>query len=256
MHLYLIRHAQSFNNDLYTRTGASAGRQADPLLTETGHKQASLLAEWLAHKSVDDEDAPPSPAAGYHLRHNRRGFDLTHLYCSLMTRAVQTGSYVAAATGLPLVAWPEVHERGGLHLLDEETGEDRGVVGPGRNWFAAQYPHLTLPDDLGEDGWWNRPMETVAEALVRARVVWAQLLERHGRTNDRVAIITHAGFFQSLMTALMTDGGEFSSLILGNARMGFGVSNVSISRFEISGDEITARYINRVDHLPDWLITG
>lgn len=256
MHLYLIRHAQSFNNDLYTRTGTSAGRQADPLLTETGHKQAKLLAEFLAHKTLDQGDSIHHTAAGYHLRHNRCGFDLTHLYCSLMTRAIQTGIYVAAATGLPLVAWPEVHERGGLHLIDEETGEDRGVAGPGRSWFGVQYPQLILPGHLGEDGWWNRPLETIAEAGERARGVWAQLLERHGGSDDRVAIITHAGFFQSLMSALMIDRGEFSSPILGNARMGFGVSNVSISRFEISVDDITIRYINRVDYLPDELITG
>ena len=48
MHLYIIRHAQSANNELYATTGGSKGRQADPPLTELGHRQAQVLARALA----------------------------------------------------------------------------------------------------------------------------------------------------------------------------------------------------------------
>lgn len=256
MQLYLIRHTQSFNNDLYTRTGGSAGRQADPPLTPLGHRQAELLAAFLADTPAGPSNDAPPPVGTYHVRHNRRGFGLTHLYCSLMTRAVQTGSYVAAATHLPLVGWPEVHERGGLHLINEVTGEDAGVPGPGRAWFAAEYPHLVLPDTVDDKGWWNRPPETLAEAVERARMVWSRLQERHGDTDNKVAVITHAGFFQSLMIALLSDDYSLSSSCLGKAMMGFGMSNGSVSRFEISDRDIIGRYINRVDFYPDELITG
>lgn len=256
MHLYLIRHAQSANNDLYARTGGSDGRHADPPLTELGHRQANLLAQVLAVETVMPGAAVPPILAEFAARHNRRGFGLTHLYSSLMTRAIQTGSYVAGATGLPLVAWPEVHERGGLHLINEASGEDLGVPGPNRAWFATEFPHLVLPDDLGQDGWWNRPPEPISETVPRARNVWSQLLERHGGTDDHVAIITHAGFFQSLMTALLTADDKLSSISLGLEELWVGMSNVSISRFEVNEDSFVVRYLNRVDFLPDDLVTG
>lgn len=256
MQLYLIRHAQSANNDLYTRTGAAVGRHADPPLTEIGHRQAQLLAEFLAASPCRRETGAPPLVRNYVARHDRHGFGLTHLYCSLMTRSIQTAGYVAAATGLSLVAWPEIHERGGLHNIDEATGEDVGLPGPGRAWFAAEYPHLVLPDALEDVGWWGRPPETNAEAVPRAQVVWSQLLERHGGTDDRVAVISHAGFFQSLMTALFSTGDNLAALNLGIDQMAFGMSNASISRFEIGDGLIVLRYLNRIEFLPDELITG
>jgi 2,3-bisphosphoglycerate-dependent phosphoglycerate mutase len=256
MHLYLIRHAQSANNDLYTRTGAAVGRHVDPPLTEIGHRQAQLLAHFLAAPPREREAGAPPLVGNYVARHDRHGFGLTHLYCSLMTRSIQTAGYVAAATGLPLVGWTEIHERGGLHNVDEATGDDLGIPGPGRAWFAAEYPHLMLPDTLDDAGWWNRPPESNAEAVPRARVVWSQLLERHGNTDNRVAMISHAGFFQSLLTALFSADENLAAPILGIDQMGFGMSNVSISRFEIGDGLIVLRYLNRVEFLPDELITG
>lgn len=256
MHLYLIRHAQSANNDLYARTGGSDGRHVDPVLTELGHQQAKLLADHLAPRPFSEPDDRPPLLVEFAARHNRRGFELTHLYCSLMTRAIETGSHISTTTGLPLVAWPEVHERGGLHLLDEESGEDNGVAGPNRAWFVNEFPQLILPDELGNVGWWNRPPESIAECIPRARTVWSQLMARHVDTDDRVAIVTHAGFFQSLMTVLFTPEEKMSSPSLEFEHVWFGVSNVSISRFEIEKGSIVVRYLNRVDFLPDELVTG
>lgn len=255
MHLYLIRHAQSANNDLYTRTGGSQGRTADPPLTDLGHRQAQLLAQHLAGEVPDTFD-PARLVGPYAARHDRLGYELTHLYCSLMTRSVQTGSYVAEATGLPLVGWPEIHERGGLHLLDETSGEETGVPGPNRAHFTQHFPHLALPDSIGEAGWWNRPKETVAEALGRARVVLAQLLERHGGTADRVALISHGGFFQSLMRVLLSVDDGFTIPQTSVEEIWFGVSNTAINRIEFEDKAMIIRYLNRVDFLPDELITG
>ena len=255
MQLYLIRHAQSANNDLYVRTGASEGRSADPPLTDLGHRQSELLARFLAQPQ-QDPDGDPAHAVAFTARHNRHGFGLTHLYCSLMTRAIQTGSAIATETGLPMDGLIDVHERGGIHNIDEVTGEDVGVPGPERAWFAAEYPHLILPDALGDGGWWNRPPETIDEAFVRARNVWSQLLERHGGTEDRVALVSHFGFFQSLLTVMLATEGNPGVRTFGLSHMMFGMSNASISRFEFDGEYFVVRYLNRVDFLPDELVTG
>jgi len=92
MQLYLIRHAQSENNALYERTGDSLGRNMDPELTDLGRSQAQFLARCLAQGSpnLDGVDDP----------HNRLGFGLTHLYSSLMVRAVATGCIIAHIIGL------------------------------------------------------------------------------------------------------------------------------------------------------------
>lgn len=256
MHLYFIRHAQSANNDLYTRTGGSEGRAADPPLTDLGHRQARLLAQHLAQAHDGDFARLGRLVGEYAARQNRLGYGLTHLYCSLMTRAVQTAGYVAVVTGLPLVGWPEVHERGGLHLLDEESGEEVGVPGPNRAEFMEKFPSLTLPDAIGDLGWWSRPMETADEATLRARVVWTQLLERHGDTDDRVAIVSHAGFFQSLMNVLLGGDAQPTLPAVGKFELWYGISNTAINRIECGDGAVVVRYLNRVDFLPDELVTG
>lgn len=254
MHLYIIRHAQSTNNEIYARTNGSEGRLADPPLTELGHRQAQLLARFLTEppRVIDATKLVWEYAA----RHDRRGFDLTHLYCSLMIRAVQTGSYIAEATGLPLVAWPEVHERGGLHIIDEVTGKDIGQPGPNRAQFNQEYPHLVLPETLGEKGWWDRPPETIEESYPRAHQVWTQLMERHGGTDDRVAIVTHGGFFQSLIGVLLSDGDPPQVPGLSATGVWFGISNTSINRFRITDKRVDLYYLNNVEFLPDEFVTG
>lgn len=255
MQLYFVRHAQSENNALYALTGSSAGRHADPGLTELGHRQARLVAQLLAGggmgSSARDAD-----------RHNRSGFGLTHLYCSLMVRAVETGLYIAESTGLPLVGWPEIHERGGLHQTDDETGEEVGQPGPNRDFFRATYPLLLLPEGLGELGWWNlRRPETVAESIPRAEAVWQELLRRHGGTDDRVALVSHGGFFQSLLSVIVSAsrrklGDDLEGDDIAHDALWFGISNTAISRFEVYEDAVVIRYLNRVDHLPTEMISG
>lgn len=247
MELYIIRHAQSANNELYARTGATDGRHPDPPLTAIGHTQAQHLARFLAGQEAGE--------LGYNAHlHNRDGFCLTHLYTSLMIRSIDTATYISAATGLPVHGWPEFHERGGLYTVNE-LGQEIGVAGPNREALQYDYPTMILPDSVGPDGWWhNRPRETVEEAQVRARTAWEQLIRRHGNTEDHVAIVTHGGFFHSLMSVLYMPGEVVE--VLGIADLWFGISNASISRLDITPNSIALRYLNRVDHLPGSLITG
>lgn len=243
MQLFIIRHAQSVNNDIYARTGGSKGRLPDPPLTDLGWRQAARLADYLAR--------PLSPQQSDPLNH--LGFGLTHLYCSLMQRSVETATAVADATDLPLVAWEEIHEYGGIFEEEESSGKRIGLPGPNRAFFETHFPHLTLPERLGEDGWWNRPVEPREQALARAEVFVAGLLERHGDMPDRVAIITHGGFSYGLMHALFGFQ-PVNNRYNREAEVWFKFSNTSITRVDIDRRGISLAYQNRLAHLtPDLL---
>lgn len=248
MELYIIRHAQSANNALYAATGSSEGREADPPLTELGRRQARALASYLTAER-------PGVLEPYALRQNRGGYYLTHLYTSLMLRAVMTGEAIAEACGLQPVAWPELHERGGLYNVDA-SGDEIVVQGPGRDYFARSHPTLILPDEMQDDGWWNRPREELDEALARARAVWEKLLSRHGDTEDRVALVTHAGFFQSLLATLIEYRELNTDSVSHIGGIWFTISNASISRIDFDGSFVGVRYLNRLDFMPSELISG
>lgn len=240
MQLYIIRHAQSVNNLLYDQTGSWDSRNEDPELTDTGRLQAQHLAAFLSHAETGTE----APRRDYA---DRWGFRLTHLYTSLMIRAVSTAAPAADALGLPLVAWIDLHETGGIYLDDPATGEPIGLPGKTRADFEARFPRLLLPDSLDHTGWWNRPIETDEEKVIRAQRFLDELLARHGNTDDRVAIVTHGAFYNRVLAALL-------KIIYGSGYW-FGLNNTGITRIDFDEWGIDLRYLNRTDHLPRELIT-
>lgn len=246
MQLYFIRHAQSENNALWARTGSSEGRRPDPDVTEIGHQQAEILAQFLAENSRGVEPNGYDPQ-------NRHGFGITHLYTSLMRRAVMTGTYVAQALDLPLVAWEDIHERGGIFIHDEESGERQGLPGATRADLIDIFPALVLPEKLSEEGWWNRPFEPNDQVPARAQRFIKELFSRHGGTDDRVAIISHGGFYIDLLAVLL-------DLPLENTHLGepkqvvFTINNTAITRIDVE-HYVNLVYLNRVDFLPGELIT-
>ena len=240
----MIRHAQSENNELWARTGSSNGRSPDPLLTEIGEQQAAHLAQQIAQNW---ENADPDNDL-----HNRRGYQFTHLYSSLMVRAITTGMAIAEQVGMPLVAWETIHEFGGIFERDHETEERTGLPGPNRPFFAKHYPNVVLPDYLGEAGWWERPYETREQGMQRAQLFLDELQERH-QPEDRVAIVTHGGFFVAVLRTL------FGFATLDNEesenRIWLHAHNTSITRLDFSEGRVDLLYLNRLDHLPTELIT-
>jgi len=240
MQLYFIRHAQSTNNLLWDTTGSSSGRDHDPDLTETGWRQAARVAEFLTTGDAVVEVKPPD-------YWNWRGFGITHVYCSMMLRAVRTGWAISRALDVPLVAWPSWHENGGLYLDDEDAGEKVGQMGRTRSFFEQHFPGMVLPDWLDSQGWWNRSYEEEGERLPRARRVLAELLDRHGGSQDRVAVVSHGGFFNTFMTAALGLEEE--------PPLWFAINNVSISRFDFEADEHRIIYLNRTDFLPGTMVT-
>lgn len=246
MELYFIRHGQSQNNANWNNPDYK--ENPDPPLTEIGYEQARLLADFLkTNQAITNEKE-------WNIQ-NRYGFGLTHIYASLMERAAFTAAPVAQALDIPLIAWKEIHEEGGIFSRGDKSNIT-GLPGRPRSFFMQNFRTMVLPDDLDETGWWNRAFEAEEERQPRADQVLAELLTRHkdqeGQPEHRVAFISHGGFFMRLLSAML-------KLPWRQAAHGFkswfALNNCSISRFDIHKDEITIAYLNRTDHLPDHLIT-
>lgn len=240
MQLYYIRHAQSENNALLASTGSYTDRSMDPELTETGRKQAILLAQYLKIGQI--------PRVGDEIDfQNRDGFGFTHIYTSLMVRAVSTGEILSQAIGIPLIAWEDIHETGGIFHYEEDSGKPIGQPGKDRNYFEIHHPSLILSDSMDERGWWNRSFESQDQRTERAHSVLRILKERHEKSVDRIAFISHGGFYNHLIMAMM--GLEKQN------DFWFLMNNAAISRFDFTDEGISLVFHNRVDFLPDDLVT-
>jgi 2,3-bisphosphoglycerate-dependent phosphoglycerate mutase len=246
MELYFIRHGQSQNNANWSSPDYE--ESPDPALTEIGQEQAQLLAEFLkTRQHITSEKA-------WNIQ-NRYGFGLTHIYTSLMERAAFTAAPIAQTLDIPLVAWKEIHEEGGIFSRGDRSNIT-GLPGRPRSFFMENFRTMVLPDDLDETGWWNRAFEAEEERQPRADQVFAELLARHrdqdGEAEHRIAFVSHGGFFMRLICAMLKLPWRQAAHGL---RSWFALNNCSISRFDVRRDEITIAYLNRTDHLPDHLIT-
>lgn len=247
MELYLIRHGQSKNNALMED---QVLRDKDPELTETGKEQAKLTAQYLA-TGVNREQLVRY-ALDMPERQQHHGFNITHLYCSAMYRALQTAQPIAAALGLKPEVWLDIHEHGGIYL--HQDGVVTGYGGRGRSQIQSEFLDYVLPDKLTDEGWWNpsEGEESLAKAQGRAIEVAAVLRRRAldpMTAQDRIALVTHGTFLDALIKALFNQ-------LPGN---GFYHThyNTAISRIDLFPNEETRiRYLNRVDHLPVHLLTS
>ena len=247
MELYFIRHGQSQNNANWGN--AEYKESPDPALTEIGMEQACCVSEFLreAQTFVNPKEWNPQ---------NRYGFGLTHIYTSMMERAVNTAAPTARALGIPFAAWEQIHESGGIFGRDGEL-KLKGLSGRSRSYFEQNFPELTLPDHLNGTGWWNgRPFETEEECHLRAETFLADLLARHGdkdgQPEHRVAIFSHGGFYGHLIFAILNTPWRNASQ---GMQSWFSINNCAISRFDFRADEVSIAYLNRTDHLPNHLIT-
>lgn len=247
MELYFIRHGQSQNN---ANWGNPDYREnPDPALTDLGMEQACHVAEFLKNaQAITDSQR-------WNIQ-NRLGFGLTHIYTSLMERAVNTAAPTARALGLPFAAWEEIHESGGIFGRDGEL-KLKGLPGKSRDYFEKHFPELGLPDPLDGTGWWNRPFETEEQCHMRAEKFLTDLIARHGdkdgQPEQRVAIFSHGGFFVHLMFVILKTPWRQAA---NGMKSWFMMNNCAISRIDFDpGRIINIAYLNRTDHLPDQLIT-
>lgn len=212
----------------------------DPALTETGRNQAEMLALYLKKVQDKKDEQVDQLCSG-------KVDKFTHIYTSLMERAVATAEFIAGALELPLHTWEELHETGGIFSYDPVTGEPAGQEGKNREYFEIYHPSLILPDSLGAVGWWNRPFEAIGSRVARGRAVLRDLQQRHGLSNDRVAFVSHGGFYNYFIMA-----------VLGLERRDgfwFLMNNTAITRFDFKQDETVLVYQNQTSHLPPDLVT-
>jgi len=249
MELYFIRHGQSENNALYGEEDYDIDdRRSDPKLTRLGNKQAQLAAECFLRSAASD----PIKRNGWQ---NHAECGLTHLYCSLMERAVQTGTIIAQTLDVPLFGVPDLHEVGGVYYdeIIDGVSSIRIEHGLTPDYLQENYPLLSLLEPIPPEGWWKGGREERAARVPRALRMLDLLFDRHGNTEDRVGVITHGGFFFCLFRAIFgLDLDETNQHLLPYQ---VELNNCAITRFSIQEARYLLVYHNRTDFLPDDMVT-
>ncbi|RME77742.1 MAG: histidine phosphatase family protein [Chloroflexi bacterium] len=240
MEIYLIRHAQSTNNAL----ADEHQRVCDPQITELGHRQAERVGRHLA-QGVNLEMTVGASEEETHVR-KQRGYGLTRLYCSAMTRSMQTAAYISRETGLTAEIWLDLHEIGGIYDGHPDLENMVGRPGKTRAEIEQEFPGFIIPDEVSNDGWWNRPYEDWPTAAGRAVRV-AEALRKMATTaakDERIALVTHGGFMDALLKALTNQ--------LPSTPVFFYHFNTAITRLDLHPDGFMGiRYLNRVPHLSE-----
>ena len=244
--LYLIRHAQSANNEIWDGSDHMVGRHPDPEITELGHRQAQTLAEHLAHPQAEPRQHPFNQAREFQ-------FGLTHVYCSLMTRSIVTAEYIAAACDLELQALADIFEKHGIYDVDDD-GNLQGLPGPGRDYFEQRFPHLKLPQEFNDAGWWNRPVEDEFTFITRMQKVVNDIRQRLDQSDESIALVAHGDFIDQFVNELMgvvRHQPNYDNHWVAN----WAFHNTSISRIDFVNGSNNVVYMNRIDHLPNELVT-
>jgi 2,3-bisphosphoglycerate-dependent phosphoglycerate mutase len=88
----------------------------------------------------------------------------------------------------------------------------------------------------------------------RALQFTQELLQRHGDSDDRVAIITHGGFTAMILRVLFRIQGSHN-LLGTEMNTWISANNTAITRIDHRDNSLILTYQNRVAHLPTNLIT-
>lgn len=243
MRLYFIRHGQSENNALYAIKDFETARSHDPQLTDIGQQQAAHIGKFLEN-AVDMPYPEIEP------------LKFTHLYVSPMIRAMDTAKPIAAAMNIQPEIWIDIHEIGGLFTADDNNVVT-GFPGLTRQYMTDCYPSYILADGITDKGWWDasRGRETPPEFVGRAVSVAMALRER-AHTDENIALVAHAAFFDGLLKALLNQMPNHpNNLFYNHYNTGFSRLDFDESRWAQTDNHVRVHYLNRVDHLPSELRT-
>ena len=245
MQLYLVRHGQSFNNAL----SSDVGRKDDPELTDVGVKQAELVAKHFSEANNIDEYA--SLDANDPARKQAIPYEITHLYCSPMKRALQTAKPISQALNLKQEVHLDVYEFGGVFL--ERNGVTTALGGMTRDEMLAEFPNIVLPYSITEEGWYDvkSGRERIAQSMGRAIAFAREMTVRASKPDyqdDKIIVVAHGGFIAFTLKAFTNTLPSFTYMV--------NHYNTAITRVNFRGDRpVEIMYMNRINHLPPELIT-
>ncbi len=158
MHLYMIRHGQSYVN----LKDWNGGNQ-DTGLTDLGHQQAALLAEWLPRK-LPQIDA---------------------LYCSTMQRARETAAPLSKAYGIQPILDDRVREIGN-NRADHTPWPSDALPEYGDFW-GSERPFSAITPNYPEG-------ESLMHFRIRLGTFLEELIEKH--REETVVVVCHGGVIE------------------------------------------------------------
>lgn len=240
MQLFFIRHGQSENNALWARDGSAEKRVPDPHITETGRRQLQETARFLDFCLTSDLSAGVDPSCGLETGH-------VVLFCSLMTRAVESATILSERLNLPIYAQLDIHENGGIYRDDMQTGGRIGESGLSKKDFEQRYPHVQLPSGMNHDGWWNRPFEEREVRRDRAAAVLTRLIENHAATTDTLIMVSHAGFYNYFLREVLG--------MPNDTKVWFELFNGAVTLLNFDREDVSIFYHNRYDFMPLDIVT-
>jgi len=113
---------------------------------------------------------------------------------------------------------------------------------------------LNLPDEFNDAGWWSRPAEDEAMFLERMQTVVDEVKQRLTQSEENVAMVAHGDFIDQFVKQLM--GVERHQHNYDNHWVAnWTFHNTSISRVDFVDGSHNVVYMNRIDHLPNELVT-
>lgn len=218
--LFLIRHAQSANNAQH-----ESRRVSDPGLTSLGRKQAGCLARFFEQVAIES------------------------LICSAFRRALQTADSIRTVSGHTPEVIVDLHEHGGCYE-GWNANNFRGASGMSPQQIAKEFGKVTLPESFPEKGWWaSRHREEHSESDRRATQVEQVLKCRVGQSQGNVVCVSHADFLSKLLLVM------FGEKVRQQEQF-HDLKNVGITRVTISKSDWVLHDLNRVDFLPEELISS
>jgi 2,3-bisphosphoglycerate-dependent phosphoglycerate mutase len=241
MRLFFIRHGQSQNNALWAHNGTEIDRVSDPEITDIGHRQLQATARFLDFCLTSDISMGSDPSCGTETGN-------VILFCSLMTRAIQSASIIAERLNLPVYAHLDIHESGGMYLDDLENGVRIGQRGLSKTEIDVKYPHVLLPAGMNPEGWWNRPFEEREMRRDRVSKVLSWLKGTYGSTTDTIILVSHAGFYNYFMREVLGMNHDAYNVW-------FEFFNGAATLFNFDEENINVFYSNRFDFMPMDIVT-
>ncbi len=168
MHLYMIRHGQS-----YVNLREWDGGNVDAGLTELGQRQAAALAKWLPGE-LSQIDA---------------------LYCSTMQRARETAAPLRDAYKMSLQLDDRLREIGN-NRFDHEPWPSDDLPEYGQMWGSERPFHSITPDRDGG--------ESLMHFKIRVGNFIEDLIEKH--REQTVVVVCHGGVIETVYDHLFNIG--------------------------------------------------